>query len=89
MAASDAFVNQINAESGGAPIVAAIIGMARSLKLRVVAEGVESGAQLAFLQGLGCEQAQGYYFCRPVPADDFVRYVQLRSSSPGSAIALA
>jgi len=31
----------------------------------------------------------GYYFCRPVPADDFVRYVQLRSSSPGSAIALA
>jgi EAL domain-containing protein (putative c-di-GMP-specific phosphodiesterase class I) len=72
------FVNQISVESGGAPIVAAIISMARSLKLRVVAEGVETAAQLAFLQGLACDKAQGYYFSRPVPPAQFAEYFQRR-----------
>jgi diguanylate cyclase (GGDEF)-like protein len=72
------FVNQISVESGGAPIVAAIISMARSLKLRVVAEGVETAAQLAFLQGLACDEAQGYYFSRPVPPAQFAEYFQRR-----------
>jgi EAL domain-containing protein (putative c-di-GMP-specific phosphodiesterase class I) len=72
------FVSQINADSG-APIVAAIVGMARSLKLRVVAEGVETAAQLAFLRGLECDEAQGYYFSRPVPASEFAAYAQRRA----------
>ena len=73
------FVNQISVESGGAPLVAAIISMARSLKLRVVAEGVETAAQLAFLQGLSCDEAQGYYFSRPVPPREFAEYFQRRA----------
>jgi diguanylate cyclase (GGDEF)-like protein/PAS domain S-box-containing protein len=75
------FVSQISVESGGAPIVAAIISMARSLKLRVVAEGVETAAQLAFLQGLSCDEAQGYYFSRPVDPDVFTDYVKRRASN--------
>jgi EAL domain-containing protein (putative c-di-GMP-specific phosphodiesterase class I) len=68
------FVDQISVEAGGSPIVAAIISMARTLKLRVVAEGVETAAQLAFLQGLACDEAQGFYFSRPVPPEQFAEY---------------
>ena len=75
------FVNQINVESGGAPIVAAIISIARSLKLRVIAEGVETAAQLAFLQGLACDEAQGFYFSRAVEPAQFVEYAQRRIPS--------
>ena len=73
------FVNQISVESGGAPLVAAIISMARSLKLRVVAEGVETAAQLAFLQGLSCDEAQGYYFSRAVAPEQFADYFERRA----------
>jgi diguanylate cyclase (GGDEF)-like protein len=79
------FVNQISVESGGAPIVAAIVSMARTLKLRVVAEGVETAAQLAFLQALACDEAQGYYFSRPVLPELFVEYFQRRL--PGLLVA--
>ncbi|MGB6743309.1 MAG: EAL domain-containing protein [Terracidiphilus sp.] len=52
-------------------IMNAIIGMGRSLKLRVVAEGVETSEDLAFLRTRQCDEAQGYYFGRPVPAEQF------------------
>ena len=45
--------------------------MAHSLKLQVVAEGVEDEDQLTFLQAQGCDQVQGYIFGKPLPADDF------------------
>jgi EAL domain-containing protein (putative c-di-GMP-specific phosphodiesterase class I) len=51
--------------------VAAIIGMARSLKMRVVAEGVETQEEPAFLRAHECDEAQGYYFSRPVAAEHF------------------
>ena len=57
--------------SGSAAIIRAIIQLAHSLKLITVAEGVETAAQLAFLREQGCDQVQGYYFSRPLPADDF------------------
>jgi diguanylate cyclase (GGDEF)-like protein/PAS domain S-box-containing protein len=60
------FVAQITAAGDNASIVTAVISMARSLKLRVVAEGVETLEQLAFLQAHGCDEAQGYYFGRAV-----------------------
>ncbi len=54
-------------------IVTTIIGMARNLGLAVIAEGVEEQAQAAALQELGCGEAQGYYYGRPEPAEDFAR----------------
>src|SRR6476619_6492079 len=59
------FVQEITAGSNAGPIVSAIINMARSLEYRVVAEGVETLEQLAFLQAEDCGHAQGYYFSRP------------------------
>ena len=48
-----------------------LISMSRSLKLRVIAEGVETAEQLAFLQAHDCDEAQGYFFSRPVPPEQF------------------
>jgi len=55
-----------------------VISMGRSLKLRVVAEGVETKEQLAFLQAHQCDEAQGYYFSRPVPPQDFAKLLKPR-----------
>jgi EAL domain-containing protein (putative c-di-GMP-specific phosphodiesterase class I) len=48
-----------------------VINMARSLKLRVIAEGVETLEELEFLKAQSCDEAQGYYFARPMSAADF------------------
>jgi diguanylate cyclase (GGDEF)-like protein/PAS domain S-box-containing protein len=63
------FVHDITAEPGDAAIVSAMINLGRSLKQRVIAEGVETRAQLKFLQRHGCGEAQGYYFSPPVVAE--------------------
>ena len=57
-------------------IVTAVIGLGRSLKLRVIAEGVETQEELAFLQAHLCEEAQGYYFSPPVPSEQFARLLE-------------
>jgi diguanylate cyclase (GGDEF)-like protein/PAS domain S-box-containing protein len=64
------FVRQINDDGDDSAIVTAVIGMARSLKLRVVAEGVETLEELSFLRAQQCDEVQGYYFSRPVPPAD-------------------
>jgi diguanylate cyclase (GGDEF)-like protein len=66
------FIKDVAARADDAAITTAIIGMARSLGLKVVAEGVETEAQLAFLRGQGCDEAQGYYFSRPVAAEKLI-----------------
>ncbi len=63
------FVRDIPLDSSNMEIVAAIIAMAKTLKLEVLAEGVETDAQFAFLKQQGCDVAQGYLFSRPVAAD--------------------
>jgi diguanylate cyclase (GGDEF)-like protein/PAS domain S-box-containing protein len=65
------FIRQITTSPSETAIVIAIISMGRSLNLRVVAEGVETQEELAFLQKHQCEEAQGYYFSRPVPPQQF------------------
>jgi diguanylate cyclase (GGDEF)-like protein/PAS domain S-box-containing protein len=70
------FVGQINAPGDDKCIVTAVISMARSLKLRVVAEGVETLEQLAFLRTHKCDEAQGYYFSRPVPPEQFAKLLR-------------
>jgi EAL domain-containing protein (putative c-di-GMP-specific phosphodiesterase class I) len=67
------FVREITATPDDMTIVSAIISMGRSLKLRVIAEGAESADDLAFLKSQHCDEAQGYYFSRPVPAEQFAK----------------
>jgi diguanylate cyclase (GGDEF)-like protein/PAS domain S-box-containing protein len=62
-----AFIRDIIATPDDAAITLAIIRLAHNLKLEVIAEGVETAAQLAFLRHHGCEQIQGYYFSAPLP----------------------
>lgn len=63
------FISEIEDSSDEAPIVAAMIAMAHAMKLDVVAEGVETNAQRAYLGRHGCDIAQGYLFSRPVEAE--------------------
>jgi len=69
------FISEIASRSEDASIVRAIVSLAHSLKLKVVAEGVETQAQLEFLKSLGCDEYQGYAFSRPVPAAAFAEVV--------------
>ncbi len=78
------FVRDLTVAGNDAGIVKAIIAMADSLKLGVIAEGVETKEQLASLANLRCGEYQGYYFSRPVPAADFVRLLQRDRSSAGA-----
>ena len=70
------FVNQMSEDPDDAIIVTAVISMAKSLKRRVVAEGVETSEQYAFLRALNCEEGQGNYFGRPMPADALATLLQ-------------
>jgi diguanylate cyclase (GGDEF)-like protein/PAS domain S-box-containing protein len=67
------FVREITATLGDTTILSAIIGMGRSLKLRVIAEGVETAEDLAFLKSQNCDEAQGYYFSRPISPEQFAK----------------
>ncbi|MHB1186347.1 putative bifunctional diguanylate cyclase/phosphodiesterase [Thiobacillus sp.] len=67
------FVRDIATDADDATIVAAVIGMGRNLKQRVIAEGVETTEQLEFLQARNCDEGQGFHFSHPVSAEDFAR----------------
>jgi EAL domain-containing protein (putative c-di-GMP-specific phosphodiesterase class I) len=72
------FIREIDDEDkGDDAIVSAIIAMATALDLRVIAEGVESAAQLTSLLTLGCDEIQGYLFSRPLPADEMQRLLAI------------
>jgi EAL domain-containing protein (putative c-di-GMP-specific phosphodiesterase class I) len=66
------FVTGIGDSQGDESIIRAVIGMAKSMHLATIAEGVETQAQLDFLRREGCEQIQGYLFSKPLPSADFV-----------------
>jgi diguanylate cyclase (GGDEF)-like protein/PAS domain S-box-containing protein len=80
------FVRQISTAGEDTAIVTAVIGMAQGLKLRVIAEGVESLEELTFLRGHQCDEAQGYYFSRPVFAQQFARLLETGIPEPDSAL---
>jgi diguanylate cyclase (GGDEF)-like protein/PAS domain S-box-containing protein len=67
------FLHKIYVAPDDSIIVSAIIGMGRAIGLRVIAEGVETADELAFLRANECDEAQGYYFSKPVPADEFAK----------------
>jgi diguanylate cyclase (GGDEF)-like protein/PAS domain S-box-containing protein len=76
------FVNDITSSPDDAIIVKSIISLAHNLRLRVVAEGVETPEQLAFLQVNGCNEIQGYHFSPPLPAADFTRLLEQDKALP-------
>jgi diguanylate cyclase len=80
------FVGQITTVPDEIIIVKAVIGLGRSLKLRVVAEGVETQEQLAFLQAHQCDEAQGYYFSRPALPEQFAKLLKNGIAKSVSAV---
>jgi diguanylate cyclase len=70
------FINEIASRPEDASIVRAIVSLAHSLNLKVVAEGVETPAQLDFLKTAGCDEYQGFHYSRPLPADQFQRLIR-------------
>lgn len=70
------FVEQITQNANDATIVSAVISLGKSLKQSVIAEGVENAEQYDFLCAHHCDEAQGYYFCPPMPAEHFARILE-------------
>jgi diguanylate cyclase (GGDEF)-like protein len=75
------FVMDLLADGSDAAIVTTITSMARHMNLKVTAEGVENADQLAFLKERRCEEAQGYYFTRPISADAFMRWYEAHAAA--------
>src|SRR5262249_42971123 len=79
------FIREVDVSRDDAEIVRAIVSLAHSLHLKVIAEGVETPAQLEFLRTLGCDQYQGFHCSPPVPANEFetlLRNGPLASTQP-------
>ena len=71
------FVQRITTHPEDAALTAGIITLAHNIHLKVVAEGVESEAQAEFLRGQCCDELQGFLFSRPVPGDEFSRFLDI------------
>ncbi len=67
-------------------LVQAIISISKALNLEVIAEGVETIEQLEFLKANGCDLAQGYYFCKPIPEADFLAWMDQRAADQGGEL---
>lgn len=79
------FIRGLNNDSSDAALVHAIISLGRSLELNVIAEGVETAEQLAFLKTHHCEVGQGYYFSEALPADAFAQLLAAGRPGPWAA----
>ncbi|MBI3044035.1 MAG: EAL domain-containing protein [Betaproteobacteria bacterium] len=79
------FVRGVPRDADDAAIIMAIIAMARSLGLKLIAEGVETDEQRQFLYLAGCEECQGYFFSRPVPAEEFRTLLERKVPFPGKS----
>lgn len=75
------FVAGLSENGGNEAISKTIIALARNMKLRVIAEGVETAEQMERLRGLGCDEVQGYLFGTPLPAEDFGRIMKERAEA--------
>ena len=70
-------------DSRDTAIVRSLIAMAHNLNLQVIAEGVESEVQAAFLKAENCEEVQGYLYSKPLPAQTFEAFLRLNQSRSG------
>jgi len=76
------FVSDIVSSPDDRTIVKTILGLAQSMGIQTIAEGVETAEQLRVLRGLGCECVQGYYLGRPMPADSLLLLLQGQPELP-------
>jgi EAL domain-containing protein (putative c-di-GMP-specific phosphodiesterase class I) len=74
------FVRDLPGDADDAAITRSILGLARSLGFAVVAEGVETPAQEAFLRNEGCDDAQGYYYTEPLPPAELLAWLRQRAA---------
>jgi diguanylate cyclase (GGDEF)-like protein/PAS domain S-box-containing protein len=70
------FVRDVNNDPDDAAIASAIISMAHDLRLKVIAEGIETEDQRTFLKAKGCDEGQGYLFSRPIPPEGFLNFIR-------------
>jgi len=76
------FTSRLDTDAETAEIVRIIVMLAHGLHLKVVAEGVETEAQAAFLKNIGCELAQGYLYSKPVPVETIEELLSLAQAFP-------
>jgi diguanylate cyclase (GGDEF)-like protein len=79
------FIASMDKNASDVAIVQAIIGMAKNLKMDVIAEGVETAAQRAWLAAEGCDEVQGYFFSRPLPPEQFLELLSYENLLARSA----
>jgi EAL domain-containing protein (putative c-di-GMP-specific phosphodiesterase class I) len=70
------FIQELGSNQEAEAIVRAMLQLAKALKLRIVAEGVETQEQRQFLEDEGCDEIQGFWFSRPLRAADFLKLLQ-------------
>lgn len=75
-----AFVSRLGQQSEASAIVGAIVMLSKTMKMDVVAEGIEINAQREHLKTLGCDMGQGYFFARPLPAEEFLNHLRTAES---------
>jgi diguanylate cyclase (GGDEF)-like protein/PAS domain S-box-containing protein len=83
------FIGDLPEDTDDAAITTAVIAMAHSLRLLVIAEGVESAAQVRFLRERNCDEVQGFFFAKPLPAAEVLAFRQRRASPAVAAIGYA
>jgi diguanylate cyclase (GGDEF)-like protein len=84
-----AFIVKMTQEPNASMLVQTMISLAHSLRLKVVAEGVETEEQANLLRLLRCDQMQGYLFSKPLPAEELVALLRTKPAAPGSGVASA
>jgi EAL domain-containing protein (putative c-di-GMP-specific phosphodiesterase class I) len=77
------FVQGVGTDPVDAAIVRAVVDLADAMQITAVAEGVETKEQLAGLKMVGCHEAQGYYFAKPLPVDEFEALLEMRFGTGG------